>query len=226
MQDIETTISITITGLIRDYCSNFLSYLYLQHGWKRTMFEMSKEIVISNNIRIIITHTGTIMLTCYSMADILTAIEFIVNEFEYGRMKNYLVYDEKVTIKTDYTTNIPLHEYFYEEPEDLISKHGTCYIHKDLVTLKYDSYEAGYFLISKIRDVFFSPEDSYDSTIPHDEITQSSQSSPNTENAQSIQRTQNYQNSISIYRQCNIPSELFIFSALLSWSIAQIFEYL
>ena len=216
MQEIETTISITITGLIRDYCSNFLSYLYLQHGWKRTMFEMSKEVVISNNVRIIITNTGTIMLTCYSMADILTAIEFIVNEFEYGRMKNYLVYDEKVVIKTAYTTTIVLNGYFYEESKDLTSKYGTFNIYKDVVTLKYDSYEAGDILIGQIRDVFFSPEDVECDT----DCTQN-------EKTNEMNKSNEPSELINNEHKCDkFASELFIFSALLSWSLAQIFEYL
>lgn len=220
MNETETIISITITGLIRDYCLNFLSYLYLSHGWKRTMFEMSKEIVIPNNVRIIITHTGTIMLTCISMADILTAMEFIVNEFEYGRMKNYLIYDEKVVIKTSYTTTIPLHGYFYEESKDLTSKYGTFNIYKNVATLKYDSHEAGDVLISNVRDVFFSS----DLSDLKDESSIAVENNENNENNENIECIQN--TPTGMYQKFNIPSELFIFSALLSWSIAQVFEYL
>lgn len=201
MNNSETKISLTITGLIRNYWSNFLSYLYLKNGWKRTMFEISKENIISDNIRIIITNTGTIILTCYSMGDILTAMEFIVNEFEYARMSHYLIYDEKVIIKTSYVTTIVLDGYCYETSEYLTSKYGTCGIYKNIVTLKYDSYEDGYFLICNIRDVFFS--------------------SPNIENTGNIREKK-----IEKIESESIPSEVFIFSGLLSWSLAKILQYL
>lgn len=233
----KTTIHIRIDGLIRDYCSNFLSYLYLKRGWKRTMFNIGKENVIDEKTRIIITNVGIIMITCSSMANLLETIEFLVNEFEYGRMKNYLVWNENTTIKTNYITTIPLSDYCYEEKEDLISDYGTCSIYKNLITLKYESYDNGYLLISKIRDVFFLPE------LPFISIKSLSEDVTNEKESQETQESQESQESQikpespieDKFRQSSfesaeeqignvLKSEVFIFSALILWSTAKILE--
>ena len=46
----KTVISCKINNLIRGYCSNFLSYLYKQNGWKRAVFETCKENFIPSDI--------------------------------------------------------------------------------------------------------------------------------------------------------------------------------
>ena len=100
----DTNITIKIDNLIRNYCYNFLSYLYLNAGWKRVIFDTSKENYIDSSvkgkkIRILIANNGTIILTCFSFTDVLLASEFIYSQFKYGRMDYYLVVDESTSIK-------------------------------------------------------------------------------------------------------------------------------
>ena len=97
-------LTIKIDNLIRNYCYNFLSYLYLNAGWKRVIFDTSKENYIDSDvkgkkIRILIANNGTIILTCSSFTDILRAGEFLQEQFRYGRMEYYLVPDDNVSIK-------------------------------------------------------------------------------------------------------------------------------
>ena len=97
-------LTINIDNLIRNYCYNFLSYLYANAGWKRVIFDTSKENYIDScisgkKIRILIANNGTIILTCYCFTDILILGEYLHSQFQYGRMAYYLVPDDKVSIK-------------------------------------------------------------------------------------------------------------------------------
>ena len=101
-----------IDNLIQNYCYNFLSYLYVSAGWKRIIFETSKENYIASNvvgkkIRIVISNVGNILLTCHCFTDILTSIEYLISQFEYGRMGYYLVLDDKVNIKWSMRETFP-----------------------------------------------------------------------------------------------------------------------
>ena len=97
-------ITIKIDNMIRNYCYNFLSYLYVAAGWKRVIFDTSKENYIDSEvkgkkIRILISNNGTIILTCFSFTDILHVGEYLLSQFQYGRMGYYLVADDDVSIK-------------------------------------------------------------------------------------------------------------------------------
>lgn len=97
-------LTINIDNLIRNYCYNFLSYLYANAGWKRVIFDTSKENYIDScisgkKIRVLIANNGTIILTCYCFTDILLVGEYLLSQFQYGRMAYYLVPDDKVCIK-------------------------------------------------------------------------------------------------------------------------------
>ena len=97
-------ITIKIDNMIRNYCCNFLSYLYVAAGWKRVIFDTSKENYIDSEvkgkkIRILIANNGTIILTCFSFTDILHVGEYLLSQFQYGRMGYYLVADDNVSIK-------------------------------------------------------------------------------------------------------------------------------
>ena len=97
-------LTINIDNLIRNYCYNFLSYLYANAGWKRVIFDTSKENYIDScisgkKIRILIANNGTIILTCYCFTDILLVGEYLHSQFQYARMAYYLVPDDKVSIK-------------------------------------------------------------------------------------------------------------------------------
>ena len=97
-------LTINVDNLIRNYCYNFLSYLYANAGWKRVIFDTSKENYIDSyvsgkKIRVLIANNGTIILTCYCFTDILLVGEYLFSQFQYGRMAYYLVPDDKVSIK-------------------------------------------------------------------------------------------------------------------------------
>ena len=116
----ETIISFKIDNLIRNYCSNFLSYLYSNSGWKRTIFETSKEnyipsIIEGKNIRIIISNNGKILLTCYCFFDIIKSVGYIIKQFEYGRMGNYIIEDEDTIYDKTITTIIKIKNCFNEK---------------------------------------------------------------------------------------------------------------
>ena len=160
----KTVISCKINNLIRNYCNNFLSYLYKQNGWNRTAFETCKEKFIPSNIpgeeiRILISNTGTISLTCYCLFDVLKALEYINEQFEYGRMGYYLVMDENTEIKTSYTTTIDMKEYDFDEKESLTTKYGKVEMYGQIATLTYDKWENGKELIELINMALEEKED-------------------------------------------------------------------
>ena len=97
-------ITIKIDNFIRNYCYNFLSYLYANAGWKRVIFDTSKENYIDScisnkKIRVLISNNGTVILTCYCFTDILLVGDYLLSQFQYARMAYYLVPDDKVSIK-------------------------------------------------------------------------------------------------------------------------------
>ena len=166
----ETIISIKINNLIRNYPSNFLSYLYLKNGWKRTIFDMGKEIFIpinDNNIRIVITNTGSILLTCYNVSDILICLNFIISEFEYGSLSYIIHNDDDIETIKNFQTSILLDDEFNIDSEELKYDYGTISISNSVAILKYNSFEDGDRLISTVKDIYFN--NSFDDEI-YDEI--------------------------------------------------------
>ena len=89
------------------------------------------------------------------MEDILNSIEFIVSQFEYGWMEKYIVFDEIVEVKTDFSTEIELDNYYYSEKGDLSSSNGVISINEGTATLKYDSWEKGQRLIDNLKAIYF-----------------------------------------------------------------------
>lgn len=114
----ERKISIKIDNMIRNYCYNFLSYLYVSSGWKRVMFEIGKENHLGRN-RILISNTGSILITCFSLLEFLECMSFIQNEFENSRMGYYLFFDEETILKHDFVEKI---EEKKEEVEEEVEK--------------------------------------------------------------------------------------------------------
>ncbi len=118
-----------IDNLIQNYCYNFLSYLYVAAGWKRIIFETSKENYIASNvsgrkIRIVISNVGSILLTGYCFTDLLTGIEYLISQFEYGRMGYYIVLNDKFSIKWVMTETFP---------DGTVIKYDTCEARKKLI---------------------------------------------------------------------------------------------
>ena len=153
----KTVISCKIKNFIRGYCANFLSYLYKQNGWKRAVFETCKENFISSEIcceeiRILISNSGDISLTCYCLFDVLKALEYINEQFIYARMGNYLVMDNETEIKMKYTTTIDMTDYYFSEKETLVTQYGKIEMHKQKAVLIYDKWENGKDLI----ELFYS----------------------------------------------------------------------
>lgn len=140
----ETSISCRVDNLIKNYCDNFLSYLYAGDGWKRTMFDMGKENYIpsymdkNKKIRILISNTGSILITCEYVIDILTSIDFIVSQFEQNRMGWYII-DDEITVKTNYVTKVPLN--FIVEERNYIFPIGSIDFSENLAILKYTDSE-------------------------------------------------------------------------------------
>jgi len=177
----KTVISCKINNFIRNYCKNFLSYLYKQNGWRRAVFETCKEIYIPSEtccdeIRILISNSGDVSITAYSLFDILKALDFIKEQFEYGRMGYYLVMDEETEIKLTFTTSIDMKEYFFDEKETLTTSYGKIEMYKQMATLTYDKWENGKDLIELFysalhendtvedEDINFSKENKKDNT--------------------------------------------------------------
>ena len=162
----ERTISIKIDNLIQNYCYNFLSYLYANSGWKRTVFDTSKEnfipsFVTDKKIRILISNTGSILLTCYCFSDILTTMEYIYSQFAYGRMEYYLVHTD---IKIRYTVSekyILDHHYYDKETEYRVAG-GTIVLNGDTAILSYEDIEESKKLFEIFRDIFYDSPDSPD----------------------------------------------------------------
>jgi hypothetical protein len=165
----KTVMNITIDNMIRNYCYNFLSYLYSSMGWKRALLETSKELYIDSllesskddtreKIRIVITQDGKIFLRCYTMGDILLAIETIESHFAYGRMKYYLFNDENVKVKTQFTSTLQLeqgpHFEFLKERIHLIGDQFK--LNDDILEIKYSSYEEGKHLFNTFLYVLAS----------------------------------------------------------------------
>lgn len=153
-------ISVKIDNLIQNYCYNFLSYLYAQNGWKRTVFETSKENFIPSyvndkKIRILISNVGNIIITCYCFSDILPAMEFIYSQFNYGRMGHYLV-DTDIKIKYTVTEKYILDEFYYDVETEYKIGGGTIILNGNLATLTYENVEDGKKLYKVFSDVFYS----------------------------------------------------------------------
>ena len=164
IKPMETIIKITLDNYIRDYCSNFLSYLY-PPIWKRTMFGIAKEAFIASSIpdkysRILITNTGLITLTCYSGIDIMECSEFIDAEFKSCKLDSYLTFDDKVNIKTNWTVAIPLLD--YPDRDEYFNDFGSIKIDDDKIILKYDSYDKGCRLKTTVKDIYFQQNISFD----------------------------------------------------------------
>jgi hypothetical protein len=149
----ETSISCRVDNIIQNYCHNFLSYLYTNDGWKRTMFDMGKEVFIPSyidkkrEIRILISNTGSILITCEYVTDITESLNFIISQFEQNRMGYYIV-DEDVKIKTTYVTQVPLN--FMSEELEYNFDTGSINFSENLATLKYENYKDREELILKI----------------------------------------------------------------------------
>jgi len=156
-----TTISLTIKNLIRNYCYNFLGYLYSNKGWTKTLLTGKENTITSTipdkNIRILITHDGTIILTCYSMEDILKSIEFIIEQFQYGRMESYCVFDDSVNISNHFISVFNIDNDF-SNTEKFVNNYGDVEINENVVTLKYNDYEKGIKLISIVKNMFKKEE--------------------------------------------------------------------
>ena len=156
-----TTISLTIKNLIRNYCYNFLGYLYSNKGWTKTLLTGKENSITSTisdkNIRILITHDGTIILTCYSMEDILKSIEFIIEQFQYGRMESYCVFDDSVNISNHFISVFNIDNDF-SNTEKFVNNYGDVEINENVVTLKYNDYEKGIKLISIVKNMFKKEE--------------------------------------------------------------------
>ena len=100
-----------------------------------------------------------IFLTCYSISDLFESLEFIVSEFEYGKMKHYILYDSEVIYKTLFEITFP-----YETDEEItISKNIS--IGGNAIRIKADSYDEAKELVNIVREIYFSD-------IPKDEANE------------------------------------------------------
>ena len=152
-------ISLKVDGLIQNYCENFLSYLYKKRGWRRTMLDLAKENEIESyieteKIKIRITNTGKIFITCSCLFDILIALEYLESEMRYGRIE-YLKWTDNVFIDTDFVSEIKLNGYWYLTESFKETPLGSIRIFEDTAICKYKTYEDGEKLVKTIRDVYF-----------------------------------------------------------------------
>lgn len=125
-------LEIEIDNLVQNYCPNFLSYLRSKRGWKKTVFETCREAnieshIIDETIRIIISHNGTVNISCHCVCDVLKAIEFIESEFKWANMYQYLNQEElEIRKNFDYSEQIKCEEIPYPttiyDPEDRMAE--------------------------------------------------------------------------------------------------------
>lgn len=148
----ETTLTVKIDNMIRG--KNFLSYLY---GWEKTILGTSKEKFYKRN-RILITNNGKIIINTFDVLNFLDCMEFITSEFGKGRMGYYLVWDEKVVMKTEFVTKIKLDEFYYSEKGFLEYDYGTIEIDKGTAILKHSNYEDGMKLMETFQDIYVRPQ--------------------------------------------------------------------
>ncbi|MBY9022005.1 MAG: hypothetical protein KGD67_13210, partial [Candidatus Lokiarchaeota archaeon] len=113
--------------------------------------------ILDKNIRILITHDGTIILTCYSMEDILKSMEFIIEQFQYGRMESYCVFDDSVNISNHFISVFNI-DSDSSNTEKFVNNYGDVEINENVVTLKYNDYEKGIKLISIVKNMFKKEE--------------------------------------------------------------------
>jgi len=151
-------ISIKIENLIRNPCSNFLSYLYAENGWKRSMLNMAKEcyvesLIYNHKSRIQIIENGTILLTCSCIFDVLICMEFIIHQFESARMY-YLVWDKETRIIYDFTYDLIFETNYDYEKHIIEEENGMIVINNNIATLTFKNYEDGYDLINTARELF------------------------------------------------------------------------
>lgn len=210
----ETTINIKIDNMIRGYCSNFLSYLYTSNGWKRIMLGTSKENYRNDN-RIVITNTGTIILTCQSSFDFIDCLEFIREEFEYGRMGYYLVYDDDTIMKTNYVTKIKLKDFYYGENNKLVYDYGSIKFDKCIAILKYENIEDGERMIEIIQEIYFQ-EESKDSK--NEYIKESEESGDREENEDFF--------NVVIAEPTDMFIEKIMYSTIILWGGIKMLEFL
>lgn len=154
-------INVKIKNLIRNPCTNFLSYLYKSNGWKRVIFGTSKECYIPSyyddlQIRIVITETKTIMIEGNCIFDVLIAMEFIEEQFKYSRMSHYLVDD--CQIDKEFTTTVDLSRYgFFNFEDDIIEvDEGIIILNNNIATITCSEYENVTILKRYVIDVFNS----------------------------------------------------------------------
>ncbi len=151
------TLTFKIEGFIENYCSNFLSYLYTSYNWKRCAFDTCKENLVTvssgkanlnRQIKIMISETAVIVITCNYFTDLLWAIEFIEAQFKYGRMAYYLnVNNAKISfIGTEqYVINDDFHESYSEKG---------IYITNDNLKLTYQSEKEREELRDIVTNIF------------------------------------------------------------------------
>jgi hypothetical protein len=187
----ERTISIKIDNLIQNYCYNFLSYLYANSGWKRTALETSKEnfipsFVADKKIRILISNTGSILLTCYCFSDILTSMEYLYSQFAYGRMEYYLVHTD-INIRYTVTEKYILEQHYYDKEIEYRVAGGTIVLNGNTAILSYQNVEESRVLFEIFRDIFYTSEEDVGEDVQEiekeivEEITEK-----NTENTEEI----------------------------------------
>ena len=148
----ESKLNVTIDNMIR--CKNFLSYL---RGWEKTALDTCREKYYQNS-RILITNSGKIIINTFDILNFLECMEFICSESEKVRMLNYLVWDDKVVMKTEYITKMKLDDFYYSEKGILQYDYGSIEVEQGVATLKHSSYEDGIQLMEMFQDIYVRPQ--------------------------------------------------------------------
>lgn len=152
-------IKIKVKNLIKNPCKKFLSYLYESRGWKRVIFDTSKECYIDSyigeeKIRIVVVNNCDILIYGHCMFDIVLAMEHLIKEFKYGRIYGYLS-DKNIEIIKEFGYEIDLGKYGYNNFDEQISvPEGSIRLENDRAIINFSQYENGKILNEAVMDVF------------------------------------------------------------------------
>ena len=147
-----TEVKVDIDNLIKP-CRNFLSYFSSKRGWKKNIFDITKDIyidsyIINQQINIQIRKSGQICIKGKCVFDILIAMEYLEKELIYAGFK--ILPD--FSCKCNFVGKMMLNGYDFND--ELYSEIGRINLNKDVANLHFKNYTDGKVLQKVVNDTF------------------------------------------------------------------------